>query len=139
MKFTLMLVGLGAMTVMAGTIQQRQNDLPPCIDGEGTVEGLWQDPNCGGKCFFRENAEGDNHLGVCAGACESYVSPPNGGVPLTGYICDIELTSWFRFTEMAVNKTNGGDAVVSPQHENLNLREQSNEDLWFRWLGENPP
>jgi hypothetical protein len=43
MKFTLMLVGLGAMTVMAGTIQQRQNDLPPCIDGEGTVEGLWQD------------------------------------------------------------------------------------------------
>ncbi|KFY01863.1 hypothetical protein V490_00734 [Pseudogymnoascus sp. VKM F-3557] len=95
MKFTLMLVGLGAMTVMAGTIQQRQNDLPPCIDGEGTVEGLWQDPNCGGKCFFRENAEGDNHLGVCAGACESYVSPPNGGVPLTGYICDSKSPQLF--------------------------------------------
>jgi hypothetical protein len=43
MKFTLVLAGLSAMTVMAATIQQRQNDLPPCIDGEGTVEGLWQD------------------------------------------------------------------------------------------------
>ena len=43
MKFTLLLASLGAMTAMAATIQQRQNDLPHCVDGEGTVEGIWQD------------------------------------------------------------------------------------------------
>ncbi|KFY35172.1 hypothetical protein V494_06144 [Pseudogymnoascus sp. VKM F-4513 (FW-928)] len=89
MKLTILLAGLGAMTAMAATLQHRQNDLPHCADGEGTVSGIWQDPNCGGKCFFRENAEGDNHLGVCAGNCASYVSPPIGNSPpLNGYVCD---------------------------------------------------
>ncbi|KFY84696.1 hypothetical protein V500_09097 [Pseudogymnoascus sp. VKM F-4518 (FW-2643)] len=89
MKLTLLLAGLGAMTAMAGTLQHRQNDLPHCVDGEGTVSGIWQDPNCGGKCFFRENTHGDNNLGVCAGNCATYVSTPIGGTtPLTGYVCD---------------------------------------------------
>lgn len=43
MKSTLLLAGLGAMTAMAGVLQHRQNDLPHCIDGEGIVEGVWQD------------------------------------------------------------------------------------------------
>lgn len=43
MKSTLLLAGLGAMTAMAGVLQHRQNDLPHCVDGEGIVEGVWQD------------------------------------------------------------------------------------------------
>lgn len=43
MRLTILLAGLGATTAMAGVLQHRQNDLPHCADGEGIVEGIWQD------------------------------------------------------------------------------------------------
>ena len=42
MKLTLLLA-LGAMTAMAGTLRYRQNnDNPHCIDGDGTPSGVYQ-------------------------------------------------------------------------------------------------
>ncbi|PVH80092.1 hypothetical protein DL98DRAFT_588868 [Cadophora sp. DSE1049] len=87
MRLPLLFIGLGAMTAMAGTIQHRQNDVPHCIDGlAGTNDGLFTSPGCENKCYYKENADGDNKNGVCAGPCVEYIPPPNGpgGLELGG-------------------------------------------------------
>jgi hypothetical protein len=115
-----------AATGLAMPSEKRQNDVPPCVEGESASNGPYpgrttccpsggvaatRDTNaspdegtCIDQCVSKETAEGDpNFGGVCQGNCEGLVLP---GPPTTvEFTCNCKSTLRLVVMKIRANNT----------------------------------